>query len=163
MDIIGSRTETNLIKHVTTSVFMCTFINTGILILFNNANLASQNIPILSQIIDKGLYSNFDTNWLFINGDVIVMTMILNSITPAIVIFGQYMVAYFFILWDRRGMHVTQCKSIQSYLDIYGGQEFSVHFRYSNMLNIFFMTVLYGTSLPLLYPIAVVSFAILYF
>jgi hypothetical protein len=88
--------------------------------------------------------------------------MMINCFMPAIVILGQYTVAYIFILWDKRGKPKTHCKSIQSYLDIYGGQEFSVHYRYSNMLNIFFITMTYGTALPLLFPIAFVSYCVLY-
>ena len=47
-DILGSHTETSLIKHITTSVFICLYINTGILIMLNSANLKSQDFPILS-------------------------------------------------------------------------------------------------------------------
>ena len=46
--MIGCHTETILTKNITTSVFICLFINTGILIMLNSANLKSQNIPILS-------------------------------------------------------------------------------------------------------------------
>ena len=35
MDMIGSHTETELIKHTTVSVFACTFINTGVLLMLN--------------------------------------------------------------------------------------------------------------------------------
>lgn len=72
MDVIGSHTETELIKYTTTSVFLCTFINTGILIMLNSADLSSQDIPIISKTITKGIYSDFDTNWYFLNGDIIV-------------------------------------------------------------------------------------------
>ena len=41
MNKIGSRTETRQIKRITASVFICTFVNTGILILLNNADLSS--------------------------------------------------------------------------------------------------------------------------
>jgi hypothetical protein len=35
-------------------------------------------------------------------------------------------------------------------------------YRYANMLNITFMTLMYGTALPLLYPIALLAFLFLY-
>ena len=38
---------------------------------------------------------------------------------------------------------------------------FQVHYRYSNMLNILFITSMFGTALPLLFPIAMFSYAIL--
>ena len=109
-----------------------------------------------------GIYPDFDTNWYFINGDVIVQTMILNCFMPAMTIGVNYAKAYAFIWWDKRGKQATKCDTIQSYISIYGGQEFAVHVRYSNMLNILFMTMMYGAALPLLYPIAMFSFAVLY-
>ena len=112
--------------------------------------------------MNKGIYSDFNTNWYFINGDIITMTMMINCFMPAIVILAEYGVAYLKILWDKRGTPKTHCKSILSYLDLYGGIKYSVHYRYSNMLNIFFMTLMYGTALPFLYIIAVCSFAVLY-
>lgn len=41
IDLMGSHTETSLIKNITTSVFVCVFINTGVLIMLNNADLSS--------------------------------------------------------------------------------------------------------------------------
>jgi len=41
IDFMGSHTETSLIKNITTSVFICVFINTGVLIMLNNADLSS--------------------------------------------------------------------------------------------------------------------------
>jgi len=55
--------------------------NTGILILIANANLISQGIPFVD-----GKYSDFNTNWYLITGDIIVQTMMINSVTPAIII-----------------------------------------------------------------------------
>ena len=81
---------------------------------------------------------------------------------PAITIGMNYAMAYVFIWWDKHGKQETKCDTIQSYVALYGGQPFSVHVRYSNMLNILFMTMMYGAALPLLYPIAMFSFAVLY-
>jgi hypothetical protein len=113
-------------------------------------------------VINKGIYSDFNTKWYYINGDIIVQTMMLNCFMPALVIFAEYMMYLLKICWDKRGGPTTHCKSINAYLKLYGGIAFSVHFRYSNMLNIFFMTMMYGTALPLLYPIALISYAVLY-
>ena len=41
IDFMGSHTETSLIKNITTSVFICVFINTGVLIMLNSADLSS--------------------------------------------------------------------------------------------------------------------------
>jgi hypothetical protein len=41
INYMGSHTETSLIKHITTSVFVCLFFNTGVLIMLNSADLRS--------------------------------------------------------------------------------------------------------------------------
>ena len=46
---------------------------------------------------------------------------------------------------------------------MHGGPEFHIHYRYSILLNIAFVTMMYGTGMPILYPIALVSYLILYF
>ena len=45
---------------------------------------------------------------------------------------------------------------------MYGGPEFEVHFRFANILNIIFVTMMYGTALPILFPIAAMSFLVIY-
>ena len=53
-------------------------------------------------------------------------------------------------------------RSVQLYVDTYSGPEFMIHFRYSTILVITFVTLMYGTLLPLLFPIAAWSFFVLY-
>lgn len=45
---------------------------------------------------------------------------------------------------------------------MYGGPVFEVHFRYANVLNIIFVTMMYGTAMPILFPVAALSFLIIY-
>ena len=37
-----------------------------------------------------------------------------------------------------------------------------VHFRYANMLNIVFVTFMYGTAMPILFPVAMFSFLMIF-
>ena len=37
-----------------------------------------------------------------------------------------------------------------------------IHFRYSTIMNIVFVTFMFGTAIPILYPIALLSFTVLY-
>lgn len=47
-------------------------------------------------------------------------------------------------------------------MDLYSGPEYLIHFRYSSMLNVIFVTFMYGMALPVLFPIAFLFFVILY-
>ena len=45
---------------------------------------------------------------------------------------------------------------------MYAGPEFQIHFRYARVMNIIFVTMMYGVGLPILFPLACISFTIIY-
>lgn len=47
-------------------------------------------------------------------------------------------------------------------MDLYSGEDFIIHFRYSAILNVTYVTMLYGPGLPILFPIAAFSYFIFY-
>ena len=47
-----------------------------------------------------GEFSDFDTNWYSITGDIIVETMILNAITPPITVLGIHLISKLQMAWD---------------------------------------------------------------
>jgi len=48
-------------------------------------------------------------------------------------------------------------------MDLYSGPEYVIHFRYANILNITYVTMMYGLGMPILFPIAAFSYFVLYF
>lgn len=56
----------------------------------------------------------------------------------------------------------TKKTNMQQYVDLYSGPEYFIHFKYSGILNIAFVTMMYGAGLPILFPIAALSYFILY-
>ena len=50
----------------------------------------------------------------------------------------------------------VQC-SIPDYKKVWGGNEFRLHSKFANLLNITFVTMLFGLGLPLLFPIAALN------
>ena len=46
---------------------------------------------------------------------------------------------------------------MSGFRNIYGGADYIIHFKYSEMLNIIFVTMMYGFSQPLLFPISAVA------
>lgn len=48
-------------------------------------------------------------------------------------------------------------------MNLYAGPVYMLHYKYSAVLNICFVTFMYGFGIPLLFPIAVFSLTILYF
>lgn len=61
-----------------------------------------------------------------------------------------------------RNPYVTRSTSLSKYKAIYGGPEYLVHFKYSEMLNIVFVTMLYGLGMPILFPISALALFMAY-
>lgn len=59
-------------------------------------------------------------------------------------------------------MYHTKTSQIFKYMEIHGGRNYIVHFKFSGILNICFVTMMYGLGLPQLFPIAVLSMFIIY-
>lgn len=68
------------------------------------------------------------------------------------------------VLNEQTGEYVvnTKKKSLQTYTELYSGPIFSIHYKYSAILNISFVTMMYGMGLPILFPIAAISLLVLY-
>ena len=74
------------------------------------------------------------------------------------------------MLWMARRMdnggvddsYVTICTNMQRYVDIYSGPAYQIHFKYSGIMNVTFVTMMYGIGMPILFPIAAFSYFILY-
>jgi len=47
-------------------------------------------------------------------------------------------------------------------MNIYVGSVFEMHYKYSTMLTIAFVTMMFGFGIPLLFPLAVFGLSILY-
>lgn len=91
--------------------------------------------------------------------------MIFNMYFPLLEVFGYWgiRVLYRFLdsgrLWDFK---TTKKTSIQQYIDVYSGEEYYLHYKYSSILNITFVTFMYGAGIPILFPVAFVSLLVLF-
>ena len=66
---------------------------------------------------------------------------------------------------DSKGTHdiyVTKCTNMAKYKSIYGGAEYLIHFKYSEFLNLTYITMMYGLGIPMLFPVAALGMFIKY-
>jgi hypothetical protein len=57
----------------------------------------------------------------------------------------------------------TKTKNSFQYIDIYAGPEYYIHYKYSTIINTLWITFMFGAGMPLLFPIALCQFIVLYF
>ncbi len=92
--------------------------------------------------------------------------MMFNIYWPIFEVGVWYGYRFAFRLLDRRfktcNVNYTNKTTIQQYVEIYSGPVFFIHYKYSSILNITFVTMMYGLGIPILFPIAAISFLTLY-
>mmetsp|Transcript_6920 Transcript_6920/g.5166 ORF Transcript_6920/g.5166 Transcript_6920/m.5166 type:complete len:223 (-) Transcript_6920:562-1230(-) len=141
-----------------------TFFNTALLLLLANANFSEAKIPFLKDYL-RGKYTDFHAGWFVEVGETLVKTMIINAFMPLVEFGIGWGMSTFFRMMDRSfgsDTYKSKCKSVQQYVERYSGPVYQIHFRYSTILNTVFVTCMYGTAIPILYPVALLSFTILY-
>lgn len=97
--------------------------------------------------------------------------MLMNAFMPIIFELLVIVMKWFFIAKDSGAWcncfkkkderyYTTKKKQIYEFIDLYGGPEYIMHFKFSNILNVTYVTMVYGLGLPLLFPIALLSYFI---
>lgn len=161
---IGEDTKSAMMRSIMVGVFVTQFFNTAVLLPLSSANLTELNVPIINTYA-KGPYTDFTEEWYKDIGALLIEAMIINSIMPVIEFGINWGLKFVFRLLDRsftKDIYRSKKRSIQLYIDTFSGPEYMIHFRYSTILNVCFVTMMYGTALPILYPIALWSFFVLF-
>lgn len=162
---IGVDTESEQTRLITNGVFVVQFFNTALLLLVVNANLVEQGFPLSMLSSSRGL-SDFSHLWFSDIGVTLTGAMLFNVYWPIVEFFTFGAMRQGFRLMDRGftcNKKQTKKTTIQQYVELYSGPIFFIHYKYSAILNIVFVTMMYGMGLPVLFPIASASLFVLYF
>ena len=144
---------------MTFKVFLAQLLNTGIIVLIVHAKLPNVN-PDGTVFGDVGLFAGehegFGRGWYPTVGVSIMLTMLVQSIFPHMVPLGRALV-----LRPCKRCCTRRFKMSQDSLNrLYTPQAYDLSQRYPFLLNTLFITMMYCAGLPLLLPLAMVSFAI---
>ena len=91
--------------------------------------------------------------------------MLFNVYWPVFEFFVFYSMRAAFRFMDRgftNNMERTKKTTLQQYIELYSGPVFFIHYKYSTILCITFVTMMYGLGIPILFPIGCLSFFTLY-
>ena len=162
---IGEDTHSQQLKSITNGVFITQFMNTGFLLLLVQSNLIEVNIPLARSIFNQGPFYDYLPKWYVAIGYKLTQTMIINSIFLYVEFGIAWTKAFVFRRMDRKmgsDTYVTKKSTMQQYVDLYSGPEYMIHFKYSGILNVTFVAMMYGLGMPILFPIAAFNFFNLY-
>jgi hypothetical protein len=88
--------------------------------------------------------------------------MFIQAIYPIIEFGYGYPMKWVFRWLDKRGGVKTKKITIQQYVNVHAGPDHLLHFKYSSVMTVTYMTFMFGIALPLLFPIAAIAFFVLY-
>jgi hypothetical protein len=151
-------------QRIMICVFFIQFFNTGPLLILTNADLSQVGLPLLD-VVKAGFHPDFTVRWYKDVGQIILDTMTINIFIPIFELLGSIGTKTLLRILDKKFRSdewKTKKKTIESYIDLYAGPEFYMHQKYSNIINIAFMTFMFGAGIPLLFPIALLSFIVIY-
>lgn len=155
---VGEDTNSEQLTSITNGVFIAQFFNTGILILLVNGNMTEHKPEFFTKYV-KGMYYDYMPEWYQNVGFKIIMTMMINAILPYVGLATAVIVPWLMRKLDSKGnVYKTKKTSINGFIDAYSGKDYVIHFKYSNILNIVFVTMMYGIGMPILFPIAAFNF-----
>lgn len=162
---VGYHTLTAEIAAIMITIYVMTFFNTGVLLLLADANFTQ--IKALSWIPGfKGPFPDLTEEWFVVIAPSLVFTMFLNAIYPYIDICIALATSALFksldqgckTYWCCHQDKTTKCKTLQEYINLYGGPEHVISYKYSGILTTIMVTFMYGLALPELIPIAALTF-----
>ena len=158
---IGEDTQSQQKSIIKDGVFYAQFFNTAIIILLVNANLGeAEFIPKQIKSVFDGPFYDYYPEWYNDVGLKIIQTMCIGMVLPTLNILRPMLILYLKQKYDTKGTfckYNTRSSSLAKYKLNYGGEEYFVHYRYSELLKIVYITMMYGIGIPLLFPIAALS------
>jgi len=155
--------ETKRLYRSANVIFWMQFINTAVLLFLVNANMTQS--PITFGLVGGSL-REFNRTWFKLIGNTIIGTMVISCTMPIVEVMVDRTLSYFEKLLDRgccpKDDYVTRKTGIQEYIELYAGSEHTIHYGFSSLLIIIFVTFTFGFGIPILFPIAAFALSILY-
>ena len=112
---------------------------------------------------------DFNADWFTNIGNTIVGSLIVNIYFPLI------MGAFWFLVrkhkrnLDKTGRYETEdlgeptkSGTIYQYINKHAGPQYFMHFKYSSIMNVIYLTMMFGPAMPVLFPICFGTLLILY-
>ena len=147
------------------SVLIVTFFNYGILYIL--APLSFVEAGAKDGGLWSGIYTDFSSQWFQDIGSLIAETAVLNIVFPMIEFLVYLAIRHLKRILDQKSLcpcdkYKTRARTIYHFEQIYSGPQFFVHYRLAFIVNIVYVTFLFGPGMPILFPIALAGLIFTY-
>lgn len=155
---IRQDTQSERLASTTNGVFIAQFFNTGFVLTLVNANMTEHEPKWITRFIANKFY-DYVPAWYTHVGFLIVKTMLINSIMPYITLVVAFAVPWVKRrLLDNKDIYNTKKTSMAQLKMLWSGADYVIHFKFANVLNIIYVSLMYGVGMPILFPIAAFNF-----
>jgi len=163
---IGFSNESKKATFITYSVFYTQFFQTGILCLIAPWCVREFTTGFINSFFG-GIYTDMNAFWFADVGYVIVFNMCFNASWPIMEFFLFYALRHVKRMRDQKkfwpnAIEKTTTETLFGFTELYSGPKFAVHYKYSYIMMVVFVTFMYGAILPILFPIALLQIFVLY-
>lgn len=118
---------------------------------------------------DAGRYPDYSPDWYLDVGSLLYQTYLFVVVWPIVDAVWWWFVGKLMQLYDKAKCCCccsdparTKQTTLQNYIWLHGGQEFDMHNKYAQIINLIFVAFMHGMGLPLLFPLAALGIFILY-
>ena len=114
---------------------------------------------ITAQINNK--YYDYSPEWYADVGQKLFQTMMIQSFLPYVKLTTGFVIPRLKALLDNDftgDVYKTKCTALAQYINLYSGEDYVIHFKYSTVLNVVYITMMYGVGMPMLFPLAAFNF-----
>jgi len=130
--------------------------------------MSESGIPILSRFLTQGMHRDFTIRWYKDVGKIIMQAMVYQIYWTFVDFVLWFSYRTVLRIWDKRwwcckkSKNGTRSRTVIDYVEIYAGPEYSIHYKYSTIINTLWITFMFGAGMPLLFPIALCQFVVIY-
>ena len=154
------RSKTSELLSRAFKMFVLQFLNTAAIVVFINARIDTGFEPLR-----RGEFSDFSEQWYVAVGTSIVLTMALNIVLPHLFPVVLWLLTKYRKCSDRGcgcDVHQTKCITQRQLNRLYMGPKMFLDERYAQAFNVIFVCLAFSSGMPLLLPIAMLSFIVTY-
>lgn len=89
--------------------------------------------------------------------------MCINAIMPYITLTTSFLIPAIKRRKDAKRPQETKITGMAKFKILYSGGEYVTHFKFANVLNVIYVTMMYGIGMPMLFPVAAINLLNQYF
>lgn len=157
---VAEDTYSARLAEITNGVFVATFFNTAIVLLLVNANLTEHAPHFLTEAL-AGQWYDYVPGWYSTVGYSIVFTMVINCFMPFVSVgtaWGLPFLLRFLDVGFSGDPYKTKKTQMAQFKKAWSQQDYFIHYKFSGALNVYYVTLMYGVGLPILFPLAALNF-----